>query len=53
MKELIVYEPNPTKGFGSLGNPRHYLHFSDEVDNYENVKIFNAMYAPVVDGEGT
>jgi len=52
VKELIVYEPFPTKGFSSLGNPKHYLHFSDEIDNYDNLKIFNAMYVPIFDGDG-
>jgi len=52
LKELLVYEPIPTKGFGSLGNSKHYIHYSDEVDNYENLKIFNAMYVPVFDGLG-
>lgn len=49
---MIVYEPIGVKGFGGLGNSRHYIHYSDEVDNYENLKIFNALYAPVIDGSG-
>lgn len=49
---MIVYETTTVKGFKNLGNIKHYHHYSDEIDNYENIKLYNAIYAPIFDGDG-